>query len=239
MSEDNLFNEIIEYLDNESDSSKYTDIAPEILSELFSPREKIPKLSKEMTMKSLEETVAKCTRCKLHKGRLNTVFGSGSLNAELMFIGEGPGKDEDEQGLPFVGKAGQLLTKMINAMQFKRPEVYIANIVKCRPPNNRNPEDDEIKECSLYLQKQIEFIQPKVLVLLGAVPVKALFGKTGITKFHGVWCEYMGIKTMPTFHPAYLLRNPEAKRDAWEDLKKVMEAFHKKPLLKNTQSSSS
>lgn len=235
MSKGKFFDEIIEYLDNEADLSKYTDIAPEILAELFSSKEKIPKMSKEMAIKKLEETVAKCKCCKLHKERLNTVFGTGSLNAELMFIGEGPGREEDEQGLPFVGKAGQLLTKMINAMQFKRPEVYIANIVKCRPPNNRNPEDDEIKECCLYLQKQIEFIQPKVLVLLGAVPVKTLLEKTGITKTHGIWHEYMGIKTMPTFHPAYLLRNPEAKKDAWEDLKKVMEIFHKNPLPKNTR----
>lgn len=236
MSEDSFFNEIIEYLDNEANLTECADIAPEILAELFSPKAPPKKMSKEMAIKKLEDTVAKCKRCKLYKERLNTVFGIGSLNAELMFIGEGPGKDEDEQGIPFVGKAGELLTKMISAMQFKRPEVYIANIVKCRPPNNRNPEEDEIKECYPYLQKQIELIHPKVLVLLGAVPVKAFFGKTGITKTRGIWHEYMGIKTMPTFHPAYLLRNPEAKRDAWEDLKKVMEIFHKNSSAKNTRS---
>jgi len=182
---------------------------------------------KSQELEKLAAQVAECRNCRLHLDRQNTVFGSGNPDAKLMFIGEGPGADEDEQGMPFVGSAGQLLTKMINAMQFERHDVYIANIVKCRPPGNRNPFDDEATQCMGYLQKQIEIIRPEVLVLLGAVPLKTLLGKGGITKTHGNWHEYMGIKTMPTFHPAYLLRSPSVKKDAWEDLQKVMQAFGK------------
>ncbi len=186
-----------------------------------------PELDK-MQMDELAMKVAECTLCGLHKTRNNSVFGDGNRKAELMFIGEGPGRDEDEQGLPFVGRAGELLTKMINAMQFTREEVYIANIVKCRPPENRNPMDEEAEKCLPYLNRQIDIVLPKVIVLLGAVPLKYMLGLTGITKIRGTWYEYKGIKVMPTLHPAYLLRNPSAKKDAWADLQKVMKFFGKK-----------
>jgi DNA polymerase len=186
-----------------------------------------PELDK-MQMDELTMKVAECTLCGLHKTRNKSVFGDGNRNAELMFIGEGPGRDEDEQGLPFVGRAGELLTKMINAMQFTREGVYIANIVKCRPPENRNPMDEEAEKCLPYLNRQIDIVQPKVIVLLGAVPLKYMLGLTGITKIRGTWYEYKGIKIMPTLHPAYLLRNPSAKKEAWADLQKVMKFFGKK-----------
>lgn len=195
-----------------------------------------------MQMDELAAAAAECTLCGLHRTRTKSVFGDGNRKAELMFIGEGPGRDEDEQGLPFVGKAGQLLTKMINAMQFTREEVYIANIVKCRPPENRNPSDEEAAKCLPYLNRQIDIINPKVIVILGAVPLKYLLGLTGITRIRGTWYEYRGIKVMPTLHPAYLLRNPSAKKEAWDDLQKVMKFFGKKPAPKGkieTESKSS
>lgn len=180
-------------------------------------------------MDSLRAEVAKCVRCRLHAGRTNPVFGDGDEKAGLMFIGEGPGADEDLQGLPFVGKAGELLTRMISAMQFRRPDVFIANIVKCRPPNNRAPEEDEAETCLPFLLRQIELVSPKVIVLLGATPLRAILKKTGITKQRGHWHEFNGVKVMPTFHPAYLLRNPPAKKEVWEDLQQVMKVFGKTP----------
>ena len=186
-----------------------------------------PELDK-MQLDELAATVAECTLCDLHKNRHKSVFGDGNRHAELMFIGEGPGRDEDEQGIPFVGKAGQLLTKMIIAMQFTREEVYIANIVKCRPPENRNPTDEEAGKCLPYLNRQIDIVRPKVIVLLGAVPLKYLLGLSGITRIRGTWYEYKGIKVMPTLHPAYILRNPSARGDVWKDLQKVMAVFGKK-----------
>ncbi|OGV35100.1 MAG: hypothetical protein A2020_15505 [Lentisphaerae bacterium GWF2_45_14] len=176
---------------------------------------------------SLAAAVSSCKKCILCKERKNTVLGEGNPCAELMFIGEGPGRDEDLQGRPFVGAAGQLLTKMINAMQFAREEVYITNVVKCRPPGNRTPEESEAKACLPCLIRQVELIKPKVLVLLGAVPLLHLLGKKGITRLHGEWSEFMGIKTLPTFHPAYLLRSPSEKKHAWADLQKVMKEFGK------------
>ncbi len=181
-----------------------------------------------MQFDELEKKAAVCTRCRLHKSRTNPVFGDGDPHAKLMFIGEGPGQDEDAQGIPFVGRAGQLLTKMIGAMQFERKDVYIANIVKCRPPENRAPLDDEAEQCLPYLLRQIELVKPEVIVLLGAVPLKYILGLSGITRIRGNWKEFKGIKVMPTLHPAYLLRNPDAKKDAWEDLQKVMSVFGKK-----------
>jgi DNA polymerase len=177
----------------------------------------------------LKTLVAQCQRCPLQATRTQTVFGDGSRNARLLFIGEGPGREEDEQGIPFVGPAGQLLTRMITAMQFQRSEVYIANIVKCRPPNNRNPEEAEAAACLPYLQRQIELLKPEVIVLLGAVPLRILLGETGINRLHGQWREIAGIPTLPTFHPAYLLRVAARKREAWEDLKKVMRRLGKDP----------
>jgi DNA polymerase len=152
------------------------------------------------------------------------VPGQGSPTAKLLFVGEGPGADEDRQGLAFVGAAGQLLTKMIEAMGFARDEVFIANVVKCRPPENRTPLPEEMKACMPYLQRQIELLQPTVIVTLGATPLKALLEnpRASVTQLRGTWHAYQDIALMPTFHPAYLLRKPEAKRDVWNDLQLVM-----------------
>ena len=167
--------------------------------------------------------IGECTRCPLHKGRTHIVFGVGNPEAQLMFVGEGPGADEDAQGEPFVGRAGQLLTKMIEAMGLKRSDVYIANIVKSRPPGNRNPEPAEIATCLPFLKKQIEIIQPKVIVCLGKIAAQTLLQtEIPITKLRGQFQDYGGIQVMPTYHPAFLLRNPPMKKFVWEDLKKVM-----------------
>jgi DNA polymerase len=171
-----------------------------------------------------------CQRCGLAGGRKTLVFGVGDPSAELMFVGEGPGADEDEQGEPFVGRAGQLLTKMIEAMGFRRSDVYIANVVKCRPPGNRDPEPDEIEACEPFLRRQIAAIRPRVVVALGRFAVQTLLrDPTPISRQRGRWREYEGVKLMPTFHPAYLLRNPGEKKAAWEDLKLVMKEFGKAP----------
>ncbi|MDD5729182.1 MAG: uracil-DNA glycosylase [Victivallales bacterium] len=180
-----------------------------------------------LSLEELSSIARECRKCPLASGRNHVVFGEGAPHADLMFIGEGPGYDEDMQGRPFVGKAGMLLTRMITAMQFTREQVYIANIVKCRPPKNRNPLPEEAAACLPYLRRQIELIAPKVIVLLGAVPLKFLLNKTGIMRQRGNWNLYNGIKVMPTFHPAYLLRNPAAKRDTWNDLQQVMQVFGK------------
>jgi DNA polymerase len=172
--------------------------------------------------------LGECTRCKLAGGRTNLVFGVGSHAAEVMFVGEGPGADEDRQGEPFVGKAGQLLTKMIEAMGFRRADVYIANVVKCRPPGNRNPEPDEIEACEPFLRAQIAAVGPKVIVALGKFAAQTLLrDTTPITRLRGRWRTYGGVKLMPTFHPAYLLRSPEEKKRAWEDLQHVMKELGK------------
>lgn len=169
------------------------------------------------------ETIGDCHRCKLSEKRNSIVFGTGDPEARLMFIGEGPGFDEDRQGLPFVGRAGKLLDQIIGAMGFERKQVYIANVVKCRPPDNRTPQPDEVSSCTPFLFEQIEIIRPDVIVTLGAPAAQALLGKTsGITKIRGTFHEYNGIRVMPTFHPAYLLRNPAAKRPVWEDMQQVM-----------------
>jgi uracil-DNA glycosylase len=178
---------------------------------------------------SVREELGDCTRCKLHKGRTNIVFGEGSPKAVLVFVGEGPGQEEDAQGRPFVGAAGQLLTDIIvKGMKLRREDVYICNIIKCRPPDNRNPEPDEIEACEPFLEKQLQAINPGVIVALGNVAVKTLL-KTGegITSLRGKWRAYNGIPLMPTFHPAYLLRNPRDKKLVWEDIQKVMEVMKK------------
>jgi uracil-DNA glycosylase family 4 len=178
---------------------------------------------KDDTLLKIREDLGDCTRCKLHKGRNKLVFGDGSPKAQLVFVGEGPGADEDIQGLPFVGRAGKLLTQMIEAMGLQRKDVYICNVVKCRPPQNRAPEPDEVETCSPYLLRQIDVINPKVIVCLGAVAAKTLLETTrGISQFRGEWLEWRGRKLMATYHPAYLLRNPPAKADVWKDLQKVM-----------------
>jgi uracil-DNA glycosylase len=165
-----------------------------------------------------------CQECQeLARSRHTVVFGVGDQQAELMFIGEAPGRDEDLQGEPFVGRAGELLTKIIQAMGFQRHEVYIANVLKCRPPENRPPEPEEVAHCRHFLEKQIELIQPKVIVALGATAVRALLQvELGITKMRGNWYTYRDIPIMPTFHPAYLLRNPPAKKEVWLDMQAVV-----------------
>jgi DNA polymerase len=172
---------------------------------------------------ALREEALACTLCGLCETRTNVVFGEGDPAADLMFVGEAPGADEDRQGRPFVGRAGQLLTKMIEGMGMAREDVFIANVLKCRPPNNRDPAADEVEKCRPYLLRQIDHIEPKVICALGRHALRTLTGYTGgITKVRGRPMEFHGRIVIPTFHPAYLLRNPAAKRDAWEDLKAVL-----------------
>lgn len=183
---------------------------------------------------SLEEItahVSTCRNCPLCEGRTHTVPGEGNADSpDIMFVGEGPGADEDAQGRPFVGKAGQLLTRMIEAMGYQREEVFIANIVKCRPPNNRAPLPGEMESCLPYLRQQIGLIKPRVIIGLGATAIKGLLGKTvGITRLRGTWQEYEGIKLMPTFHPSYLLRDPSKKKDVWQDLQLVLKELGREP----------
>jgi DNA polymerase len=179
----------------------------------------------------LAEGVRGCTRCALHAGRTQTVFARGTGSSGLCFVGEGPGADEDAQGFPFVGKAGQLLDRMIEAMGFARDDVYVCNIVKCRPPNNRKPEPEEMATCMPYLREQLELVAPEVIVALGATAVQGLFGTSeGITRLRGRWKLYGGrIPVMPTFHPAFLLRNPPAKREVWDDLQAVLRQMGRQP----------
>ena len=179
-------------------------------------------------LESLKRQALACRSCPLCEQRTNVVFGEGDPHAQLMFIGEGPGFDEDRLGRPFVGKAGQLLDKMITAMQFTREGVYICNIVKCRPPGNRVPMPEEAEACLPYLKAQIALVSTQVIVLLGATAAHYLLGRQeGITRLRGRWLDYDGIPVMPTYHPAFLLRKPEAKRDAWNDLQQVMAKFNK------------
>lgn len=178
----------------------------------------------------IRETIGDCTRCKLHKARTNIVFGVGNPKAELVFVGEGPGHDEDVQGEPFVGRAGKLLTQMIEAMGLRREDVYICNVVKCRPPENRLPERDEIATCSPFLIRQLDVIRPKVVCCLGACAAQTLLQTTqGISRFRGEWMDYRGTKLIATYHPAYLLRNPPAKSEVWKDLQKVMAVLGLQP----------
>jgi DNA polymerase len=172
----------------------------------------------------IREEIGDCKRCKLFKGRKTIVFGEGNPQATVVFVGEGPGFEEDQQGRPFVGAAGQLLTDIIEkGMKIGRAEVYICNIVKCRPPNNRNPEPDEVEACIGFVKQQIAAIRPRVIVTLGNVPTQNLLKtKDGITRMRGKWQEYEGIPVMPTFHPSYLLRSPSAKKEVWIDIKMVM-----------------
>jgi DNA polymerase len=180
---------------------------------------------------AIQAEIGECTRCRLHQGRSKIVFGSGNPAASLVFVGEGPGADEDAQGLPFVGRAGQLLTQMINntasgeGIPISRDDVYICNVVKCRPPGNRTPEPDEMETCGQFLTRQLDAIRPKAICLLGATAARYLLGtKLGITKLRGNWQDWRGIPVMPTYHPSFLLRPyaQDKKREAWEDLKKVL-----------------
>jgi DNA polymerase len=172
---------------------------------------------------AVREDLGDCTRCKLHSlGRRQIVFGVGSPNADLMFVGEAPGADEDIQGEPFVGRAGQLLTKIIEAIGLRREDVYIANVIKCRPPGNRNPEPDEVEQCEPFLFRQIDTIKPKVIVALGKFAAQSLLGTLEpITRIRGREFKYRDAILIPTYHPAYMLRTPSAKREVWEDMKRV------------------
>lgn len=179
-------------------------------------------------LEALRQEVACCVKCPLHRGRTQTVFGEGSLKAKLLFVGEAPGMEEDLQGRPFVGQAGRLLTKIIEAMGLRREEVYITNVIKCRPPGNRTPLPEEIATCSPYLFKQIEWIRPRVICTLGKYAAYVLVRKDEpISTLRGRFYDSQGIPVMPTFHPAYLLRNPQAKRAVWEDMKKVKAVLEK------------
>lgn len=184
--------------------------------------------SERRTLDEIRRELGDCRRCKLCTGRKQIVFGSGDPRARLVFVGEGPGAEEDAQGLPFVGAAGQLLTKMISAMGLRRDDVYICNVVKCRPPGNRNPEPDEISACEPFLRAQLQSIGPEVVVALGKFAAQTLLREaTPITRLRGQWRTYQGMRLMPTFHPAYLLRNPAEKKPCWEDLKAVMAVLAK------------
>ncbi len=175
------------------------------------------------SLEELKKYIGDCKRCKLGYGRTNLVFGVGSPQARLVFVGEGPGREEDEAGLPFVGEAGRLLTRIIKAMGFIREEVYICNVVKCRPPKNRDPEEDEIETCLPFLKEQLNLIRPQVICTLGRIAAQALLGREfKITFERGRWHSFMDIPLMPTYHPAYLLRNPSAKRQVWDDIQKIM-----------------
>lgn len=197
-------------------------ISPSVQFELPALITAIPKIADE-TLLTIREDIGDCIRCKLHKGRTKIVFGDGNPQAKLLFIGEGPGRDEDLQGLPFVGRAGKLLTQMIEAMGLHRSDVYICNVVKCRPPENRAPEKDEVASCSPFLFRQIDLVAPQVIVCLGSIAAQTILGTTrGISQFRGQWLEFRGRKLMATYHPAYLLRNPSAKSEVWKDLQKVM-----------------
>lgn len=188
------------------------------LFEALNPLARIP------TLEELRAEIGECQRCKLWTGRSHLVYGTGNPKAEIVFVGEGPGAEEDRLGEPFVGRAGQLLTDMITkGMKMKREEVYIANVIKCRPPDNRYPEPDELACCEPFLHRQLEIIHPKVIVALGRCAIQSLIrSKAPMGKIRGQWHEFKNMKLMPTFHPAYLLRNPAEKKNVWEDLKKVL-----------------
>ncbi len=174
------------------------------------------------TIEAIRAEIGNCTRCPLHAGRTQIVHSTGNFNADLMFVGEAPGADEDEQGFPFVGRAGQLLTKIIEGIGIKREEVFIGNINRCRPPGNRQPTLPEAETCRPYLQREIAVVRPKVIVVMGNTATQNLLNtKVGITRLRGTFQDYLGVKLMPTFHPAYLLRDPNKKREVWDDMKQV------------------
>ena len=192
-------------------------LSGQVLERSGAARETVPD-----TLGQIRGDLGECTRCTLHSGRTTLVFGAGNPDADLVFVGEAPGRDEDRQGVPFVGRAGQLLTKIIASIGLTRDEVYIANVVKCRPPHNRNPELDEVQTCEPFLFRQLDVIQPKVVVALGAFAIRTLLGTDqAISRVRGQVYAYRGATLVPTFHPAFLLRSPDRKRDVWEDMKTV------------------
>ncbi len=201
-------------------------------------RQGVP-LGRSLTLTQVREELGECTRCKLHKGRKSIVFGVGNPKAWLVFVGEAPGADEDEQGEPFVGRAGQLLTRIIEAMKLTRDQVYICNIIKCRPPGNRNPEPDEIASCEPFLVGQLQAIKPKLICALGNLATQILLRtKEPISKLRGRFHSYQGIPVLPTFHPAYLLRNPYEKKTVWEDMKLLQREYERLRLIPDPASPS-
>lgn len=192
-----------------------------------------PSLDRDTRLRQLEElenVASICERCRLSAGRNRVVFGAGNPDADLMFIGEGPGAEEDRQGLPFVGRAGELLTRIIEAIKLRREDVYIANIVKCRPPGNRDPEPDEVAACRGYLERQIELVRPRVLVLLGRIAAQTLLGHDlPLGRMRGQWYRVLGVDTRVTYHPAALLRNASFKRPTWEDMQLVRDRLAERP----------
>ncbi|HET6845126.1 MAG TPA: uracil-DNA glycosylase [Candidatus Angelobacter sp.] len=216
-------------------SSELTTAEPEPESAPSSPS--LPVIQdKASALAAIREDIGDCTRCRLHQGRNQLVFGVGNMNAELMFVGEGPGADEDAQGEPFVGRGGQLLNNMISAMGLKREEVYIANVVKCRPPGNRTPEKDECDTCSPFLMRQIAVIRPKVIVALGATAAKNLLAvNDSMMNLRGHWYDFRESKLAVTYHPAYLLRDPRQKKETWKDLQMVMKYLGLKPPVKASE----
>lgn len=232
-------------LREEMPARKSAAVAEDNIFEVITPKPESAAADPVAALKLIREDLGDCTRCKLHKqGRKQIVFGVGNPRAELMFVGEGPGADEDVQGEPFVGRAGQLLNNMIKAMGIRREDVYIANIVKCRPPGNRTPERDECETCSPFLMRQIAVIQPKVIVALGAVAAKNLLAVNApMAELRGRFYDFMpagaradltwqGAKLAVTYHPAFLLRDPRQKGEAWKDLQMVMKYLGLKPLAK-------
>jgi uracil-DNA glycosylase family 4 len=181
-----------------------------------------------LTLEAIRDELGDCTRCQLHEGRQSLVFGEGNAHTKLVFVGEAPGREEDLQGRPFVGKAGELLTRIIEAIDLRRDEVYITNIVKCRPPQNRNPQPDEIRTCLPFLRRQLEAIRPRIICALGTVAAQTLLEtEERISILRGQFYAYQGTRLMPTYHPAFLLRNPQFKRAVWEDMKIVREEYKK------------
>lgn len=221
-------NESSKHIREENMATKKTTAPAEDLSEsLFGDISQTLPESKE-TLEEIRADIGNCTRCPLHEGRTKIVHSTGNINADLMFIGEAPGADEDQKGEPFVGRAGQLLNKIIEAIGMKREDVFIGNINRCRPPGNRTPTLPEAETCKPFLLREIAVVRPKVVVVLGNTACQNLLNtKVGITKLRGNFQDYFGVKVMPTFHPAYLLRDPSKKRETWEDMKKVRDEINK------------
>ncbi len=234
MSMDEIVSDIADYLEWERDEGRNTvSVDPDVVKDLGVPGGSTKKQAKAPgsaaatgdSLEAIASEIAACTACSLHEDRTNTVPGQGNPTPDILFVGEAPGADEDEQGLAFVGRAGQLLTKMIEAMGYTRDEVFIANINKCRPPGNRAPTPAEMDTCLPFLKRQIAVLKPKVIIAMGSTAVNGLVDLPkgmGITMARGKWLEFEGIDLMPTFHPAYMLRNPNMKRPVWEDLKTVL-----------------
>jgi len=236
-----LLDDVAQYVEHEIEEGVETiEVAPDLLADLNRPaapgeqpppeRGATPATPEARELAEIVKAVSSCTQCSLHETRTRTVPGQGALRPDIVFVGEAPGADEDRQGLAFVGAAGQLLTKMIQAMGYARDQVFIGNVLKCRPPGNRTPLPHEMETCLPYLKAQIAVLRPKVIIALGATAMRGLLDLTsGITKLRGKWLSFEGIDLMPTYHPAYLLRSPSAKRDVWEDLKEVLRRLGKEP----------